>query len=221
MAEPAGRKIERLEPSQHVDRRWLVFLSGGELLRVGESEVVAFGLYKGMEVTDALYAGLTEAAKLGAAKAKALEYLSHRTLSRRELVDKLTARPRDREKEPAATGEQAEEIADWLEELGYLNDAEYARSVARHYSAKGWGERKIRDELWKRGVARDLWDQAMEEAQEPEDGVDAFLQKRFKGAAPDRKELKRAADALARRGYRWNEIREGLNRYGAELSEDD
>lgn len=220
MAETATRKIERLEPSQHVAQRWLVFFEDGELLRVGEGEVAAFGLYKGMEVSGELYADLTQAARLGAAKAKALEYLSHRPLSRKELIDKLTARPYDKKKEAAATPAQAEEIAHWLEELGYLNDAEYARSVVRHYSAKGWGERKVRDELWKRGVAKDLWDQAMEEAQEPEDGIDAFLQKRFKGQQPDQKELKRASDALARRGYRWNEIREGLNRYGAGIEEE-
>lgn len=221
MAETATRKIERLEPSQHIAQRWLVFFEDGELLQVGEGEVAAFGLYKGMEVSGELYKSLAQAARLGAAKAKALDYLSHRPLSRKELIDKLTARPYDKKKGAAATPAQAEEIADWLEELGYLNDAEYARSVVRHYSAKGWGERKVRDELWKRGVAKDLWDQAMEEAQEPEDGIDAFLQKRFKGVTPDQRELKRASDALARRGYNWSEIREGLNRYGAGLSEDD
>ena len=59
----------------------------------------------------------------------------------------------------------------------------------------------------------------MEEAQPPDEGNDAFLRKRFKGGIPDQKELKRASDALARRGYRWNEIREGLNRYGADIEE--
>ena len=58
------------------------------------------------------------------------------------------------------------------------------------------------------------------EAQGPEEGVDAFLRSRFKGKAPDQKELKRASDALARRGYRWEEIREGLNRYGAGIEEE-
>lgn len=92
--------------------------------------------------------------------------------------------------------------------------------MARHYSAKGYGDRKVKDEMFRRGIPRRFWEAALAEAQPAESGVDAFLQKRFKGQVPDRKELKRAADALARRGYNWSEIREGLNRYGAEIEEE-
>ena len=38
-----------------------------------------------------------------------------------------------------------------MEELGFLNDAAYAAQVVRYYSAKGYGERKLRDELYRRG----------------------------------------------------------------------
>ena len=86
--------------------------------------------------------------------------------------------------------------------------------------AKGYGDRKVQDELFRRGVPRQYWPDAMEEAQEPGEGIDAFLEKRFRGRTPDAKDLKRASDALARRGYNWNEIREGLNRYGANIEEE-
>ena len=214
-------KITKLEPSQHVKERWLVWLEDGSLLRVSENAVVAFALYSGMELSDDLRGRLEEAAGRSAVRAKALDYISHRPMSRKELIDKLTAKPprkRDgTEREPLATPEQATEVADWLEGLGYLNDAEYAKTLARHYSAKGYGDRKVKDELFRRGVPRQYWPDAMEEAQEPSDGIDAFLEKRFRGKTPDAKDLKRASDALARRGYNWTEIREGLNRYGANI----
>lgn len=213
-------RISKLEPSQRVKGRWLIWLDDGSLLRVSENEVVFFSLYAGMELSDETLAELTAAAGASALRDKALGLISVRPMSRRELMQKLTARPRDREKQPMATPEQAGEIADWLENLGLLNDAEYGKTVVRHYSAKGYGERKLRDELFRRGVPRDLWDAALEEAQPPESGVDAFLRSRLKGAAPDARELKRVSDALARRGYRWEEIREGLRRYGAELEEE-
>ena len=60
----------------------------------------------------------------------------------------------------------------------------------------------------------------MEEARPPEEGIDTFLARRFLGTTPDQKELKKASDALARRGYRWEDIREGLNRYGAAIDEE-
>ena len=216
--------IVKLEPSKRVDERWLCWLEDGSIIRVTENEVVAFALYAGMEVSDELYDRLTEAAGRSTVRAKAVDYISHRPMSRKELTDKLTARPprgKDgRQREPLATPELAGEPADWLEELGYLNDTEYAKQVVRHYSAKGYGEHKVKDELFRRGVPKKLWDEALAEAVEPEEGIDEFLRKRFKGVQPDQKELKRASDALARRGYRWNEIREGLNRYGAEIEEE-
>lgn len=217
-------RIVKLEPSKHVQERWLCWLEDGSCIRVTENEVVSFALYTGMEISDECYDRLTESAGKSAARSKALELISARPMSRKELTDKLTARrPKGkdgREKPPYASPELAAEVADWLEELGYLNDAEYAKTVARHYSAKGYGERRLRDEFFLRGIPREYWEEALGEAQSPETGVDEFLQKRFRGRTPDAKELKRASDALARRGYRWSEIREGLNRYGAEIEEE-
>lgn len=216
--------IQKLEPSKHVRERWLCWLEDGSCIRVTENEVVSFALYTGMEISDELYDRLTESAGRSNLRSKALDLIASRPMSRKELTDKLTARrPRGkdgRERPPLATPEQAAEVADWLEELGYLNDAEYAKTVARHYSAKGYGDRKLQDELFLRGIPREYWEEALQEAQAPEEGIDDFLQKRFRGRIPDQKELKRASDALARRGYRWNEIREGLNRYGAGIEED-
>lgn len=206
-------RITKLLPSQRIQGRWLCHLEDGTILRVTENEVVCFGLYSGMELTEELREQLEEAVRRGEVKEKALRLLSGRPMSRKELVDKLTARPRDKEKEPVPE-ELAEEAADRLEELGYLNDAEYARTVARHYAAKGYGGRKLRDELWKRGVPREYWDQALEEVQDPTDAMDAFIRRKLMGRTADRETLGKLSAALARRGYRWEDIRAALSRYG-------
>lgn len=206
-------RITKLLPSQRIQGRWLCHLEDGTILRVTENEVACFGLYSGMELTEELREQLEEAVRRGEVKEKALRLLSGRPMSRKELVDKLTARPRDKEKEPVPE-ELAEEAADRLEELGYLNDAEYARTVARHYAAKGYGERKLRDELWKRRVPREYWDQALEEVQDPTDAMDAFIRRKLMGRTADRETLGKLSAALARRGYRWEDIRAALSRYG-------
>jgi len=119
-----------------------------------------------------------------------------------------------------AAPEEAAAICDRLEELGFLNDASYAEQVVRHYSAKGYGLRKLRDELYRRGVPRELWDEALERAEDPSKAIDAFLAKKLGDTPPeDRRAWKRASDALARRGYAWSDISEGLRRYGAEWEE--
>ena len=118
------------------------------------------------------------------------------------------------------SGLKAEEelgaICDRMEELGYLNEGEYAGRIVRHYAAKGFGERKIRDELYRRGVPRELWDEALSQIEDNGPAIDAFLEKKLKGSH-DPKDVKRASDALARRGYRWPEISDALRRYGMEV----
>lgn len=216
-------RISKLSPSTKVKGRWLVCLEDGSMLRVGENQVADFSLYAGMELDTRALDELREAASTAALREKALNCLSMRPLSRRELVKKLSAPGKAADEaafDAQAAQARAEAVADWLEELGYLNDGEYAKTLARHYAAKGCGARKIRDELYRRGVPRAYWDSALEEAEGPEEAIDAFLRKKLAGREPDRKELKRAADALARRGYRWDEISAGLRRYGAEAPED-
>lgn len=199
--------ISKLTPSRRVEGRWLVFLEDGILLRVGENEVLDFSLYEGRELSEEEAARLLDSARRSGLKERALELLSRKPMSRRELQRKLL--------EWEAAEDEAAAICDRMEELGYLNDAAYALRVVRHYGGKGYGERKLRDELYRRGVPRELWDDALAQAEDPAAAIDAFVQKKLAGRTPDRKEWKKVSDALARRGYSWNDISAALERYGA------
>ena len=205
--------IRELKPSQRVEGRWLAVLEDGSILRLGEGEVVDFALYAGRELTDREAQEILDCARRSGLKERALSLLTRKPQSRRELERKL--------REWEASDREAEDICDRLEELGYLNDGQYAAQVVRHYSARGYGEKKLRDELYRRGIPRELWDGAMEQAEDPARAIDAFLQKKLAGSAGDPAALKRAGDALARRGYSWEEVREGLNRWGADLEPED
>ena len=55
---------------------------------------------------------------------------------------------------------------------------------------------------------------------DPAEAIDAFLRKKLRGAElSDPKVRKRLSDALARRGFRWEDISAGLRRLGAEPEE--
>lgn len=203
-------RIEELKPSRQVQGRWLAVLEDGSILRLGEGEVVDFALFAGKELTDGEAEELTAAARRTGWKEKTLSLLTRKPQSRGELERKLA--------EWGAGSQEAGDICDRLEELGYLNDAAYAAQVVRWFSARGYGERKLRDELYRRRIPRELWEEAMEQAADPADSIDAFLQKKLRGGQPgDPRELKRASDALARRGYRWDEISAALRRWGAQV----
>lgn len=205
--------IQELKPSKRVEGRWLAVLEDGSILRIGEGEVIDFALYAGKELSEEEVAGLMACARCSGLKEKALELLTRKPQSRKELERKL--------KEWEATEEEQAAICDRMEELGYLNDASYASLVVRHYSAKGFGEKKLRDELYRRGVPRDLWDGALEQASDPAEAIDAFAAKKLAGKHPDRKELEKVSAALARRGYSWSDIRDALGRYGTETDDFD
>ncbi len=223
-------KIEKLEPSRHKQGRWLVWLEDASFVRIGEGDVVSLGLYAGKALTDGEAAALTAAGERSKLMERAVGLLSQRPMSRKELLDKLCAPPRQkREKYPydklddipdrsvlqarrEALREQAEAVADRLTELGLLNDREYAGMVARHYAAKGYGPRKIRDELYRRGVPREYWEDAVEEREPDESRIDKLARQKLRGAEPTRENLKKVSDYLARRGYGWEEISTVLDR---------
>lgn len=224
-------KIEKLEPSQHKQGRWLVWFEDGSLLRVGEGDVVSLSLYTGKELDEQEAAALTAAAEHSKLNERAVTLLSARAMSRKELVDKLSTPPHRQkgETEPdpellAAQREQlkvaAQQVADRMEDLGLLNDREYGETVACHYAAKGFGERKIRDELYRRGVPREYWDSSIEQLSKEKDSggdkLDELVQKKLRGAEPTRENLKKASDYLARRGFGWEEISMALEKYAAQ-----
>ena len=204
-------RIEELKPSKRVQGRWLAVLEDGSILRVGEGEVIDFALYAGKELTQEEAETLTAAARRTGLKEKTLDLLTRKPMSRAELERKL--------EEWEAGEEEAATICDRMEELGFLDDAAYAAQVVRHYSAKGCGGHKLRDELYRRGVPRDLWEDALAQASDPADAIDAFLQKKLAGREPDRKELKKVSDALMRRGFSWEDISAALRRYGTDAEE--
>ena len=204
--------IRELKPSQRIEGRWLAFLEDGTILRLGENEVIDFALYAGKELSEEESAALQDSMRRSALKGKTIELLSRKPQSRKELERKLT--------QWEAAEEEIATLCDRMEELGYLDDSAYAARVVRHYSAKGYGERKLRDELYRRGVPRDLWDVALEQAESPDGAIDAFVAKKLAGKELDRKELKKVSDALARRGYQWNDISAALRRYGAQVDDE-
>ena len=203
--------IRELKPSRRAAGRWLAVLEDGSILRLGEGEVVRFALYAGKELTDREALDIQDRARRSGLKEKALALLARKPQSRRELGRKL--------REWEASDQEAEDICDRLEELGYLNDGQYAALVVRHYAARGYGEKKLRDELCRRGVPRALWEDALDQLDGPEGAIDAFLAKKLSGAPDDPAAVRKAADALARRGFSWSDIREGLSRWGAEVED--
>ena len=146
------------------------------------------------------------------AKQKALALLDKRDYSRAELLRKL--------EEKGIAQPDAEAAVDRLCDLGFVDDARYAPIVVRHYAAKGYGRRRVQQELQRRGIPKELWDRALEQMPEQDETVLRLLRSKLRGAdTDDRAALKKAADALLRKGYGWDEINAAVERLCSEQEE--
>ena len=191
-----------------------MYLEGGDLLRLTGDALLRFGLQEGMDLSAEDVVKLKEAARNYQIRSCGANIVSSRMVSKKELTDRLARR--------GATEEEAADTADWLEDLGALDDAAYAAAVARHYSRIGYGKLRVRQELQRRGIDRELWDAALEEMPEGEASIESLLQSRLKGRVPDRDEGRKLAAMLQRRGFTWQEIRPVLSRFlsGEDLPEE-
>lgn len=199
-------RIESLVPSEKVKGRWQVTFADGSKLKITDREMVDFALYAGLDVPEAALEQLRDAAGESAARRRAANILSVRPMSRQELERRLV--------EKGETPAHAAAACDYMAHLGYLDDRAYAATLVRHYGEKGYGPRKIRDELYRRGVAREYWDEALEGMEEPDETLDGLVASRLRRVEnPDRRDYKRVSDALLRRGYSWGDVSAAIRRY--------
>lgn len=142
-----------------------------------------------------------------AVRRKALALLERRDYGTAELTEKLV--------EKGAERADAEAAAARMVEYGFINDENYAAMVARHYAAKGYGAARIREELRRRRLGRELWDAALDAVPDNSDAAYRLFAAKMRGASgPDA--ARKANAALIRRGFGWDEVRAAMERYLAE-----
>lgn len=190
--------------------RLIVSFDNGEELRSTLGAVTELRLYSGRELDEAEFEAFRSLSARSLARERALELISRRSMSRKELMDKLISK--------GEAEDVAEYCAGWLEENGFIDEERYAQQIARHYAAKGYGAGRVRAELSRRGLDRELWDTAMAATPAGDEKLDRFIASRLKDPE-DRDEIRKISSALYRRGYSWEEIRSALARYNAPQEE--
>ena len=140
---------------------------------------------------------------------KAVSLLNYRAHSRKELADKL--------KQKTGCGEaELNNVLDRLEELGFLNDRTYAASVVRSCSRKGYGAQRARSELSRRGIPKELWEEAMAEMPETDAALERLIRSKLRDPS-DRDEVRKVTAAMVRRGFSWDEIRRAIENVQCEM----
>lgn len=153
------------------------------------------------------------------AESKAVFLLAKRDLSRRELEQKLC---REKGKYHPERREVAAQAAAHMEELGYVNDAAYARRLAEQYArVKLYPRRRIVEALVQKGIAREAAREAADAVEcDEEELALAFLRKKRYTVPQSTKEFQRIAGAMARYGYSVETVSRVLRQWGDELPDE-
>lgn len=195
-------------------------LDGEYIATVNADYWFTCGIKSGSEVTpEQLEELLTESARRKMMN-KALDLLSLRDYSRRELSDKLVTKAWEKKEQKdmdlGSLKQQASDICDRLEELGLLNEERFARSYVdelirrKHLSKSG-----LKTALIQKGVQRDIIETVLEEVDvDPVEQIRELLATKFKNRdLTDEKQKSRTVNALLRLGYRYNEIHAAMGEW--------
>ena len=195
--------------AQNPDRagRYLVKFSDGSTMRLYRQTVEDFGLYTGLELMEDRVKALREAAGQMSAKMRAVRIVAASNVSKSDLEQRLI-----RKGESKA---QAKEAVQWMQELNLLDDERTARQLVESCIRKGYGCSRAKQALYEKQIPKQLWERVLEDYPDQTERILQFLRTRL-GESWDARDLKRAVDALLRRGHSYSEIRRALDCLGGE-----
>lgn len=150
----------------------------------------------------------------GTEKAKkiALNMLSSRMYTCKEMSDRLMRR--------GFNAETIEEVIGEISAVGLLDDREYAKLYLHDgISLNSKGIFRIKQELMKKGIARSIIDEAVDECEvSTKENLFKYAEERINlRPITTRHDLERFKAQLARRGYSPSEIYECLNQFSFEF----
>ena len=160
-----------------------------------------FALYSGKELSEEEWKALQEHAGQMSAKMRAVRIVSASSVSKRDLEERLVRK--------GENPEQAKQAVQWMEDLHLVNDRNTAEQVVHSCISKGYGLQRAKQALYEKRIPKEFWDEALEDYPDQMEKVLSFLRSRL-DADSDSREVKKAVDALLRRGHSYGTIREAL-----------
>ena len=200
------KTITRIETQKKNPRRRSVFIDGKFAFGVDEEVVSKLGLEKGEGLTEQKIKEILIQKSENEAKEVALRFLSFRRRTEKEVKDKLKKKDFDER--------TIKSIIDKLKEYDLINDSEFATAwVKERLAYKPRGKKLLRQELWKKGIKKDIIDQVTEELCQDEDKSASELlekiKKRYKNLEP-KVARRRMLSLLLRRGFSYETAKNTL-----------
>lgn len=171
-------------------------------MRLYRQTVEDFALYTGKELSEEELDALREHAGRMSAKMRAVRIVAASNVSKRDLEERLVHK--------GETPEQAREAVQWMTDLDLLDDARVAEQVVSRCISRGYGIARARQALFEKKVPKKYWDEALADYPDQIEKIVEFLRQRLDGDS-DNRAVKKAIDALLRRGHSYVHIRSALS----------
>ena len=195
-------KVESLKTSPDRAGRYWVTFDDGSKMGLYRQTVEDFALYSGKELDEQEAEALRTAAGQMSAKMRAVRIVSAASVSRRDLESRLVRKGED--------PQQAKEAVAWMEDLHLVDDRATAEQVVSSCISKGYGLMRAKQALYEKRIPKEYWDEALADYPDQTEKITAFLKSRL-DADSDEKQVRRAVDALIRRGHNYGTIRRALD----------
>lgn len=195
-------KVESLKTAPDRAGRYWVTFDDGSKMGLYRQTVEDFALYSGKELDEQEAEALRTAAGQMSAKMRAVRIVSAASVSRRDLEARLVRKGED--------PQQAKEAVAWMEDLHLVDDRATAEQVVSSCISKGYGLMRAKQALYEKRIPKEYWDEALADYPDQTEKITAFLKSRL-DADSDEKQIRRAVDALIRRGHSYGTIRRALN----------
>ena len=203
-------RIEKLLTTPDRAGRYRVQFEDGTVMRLYRQTVEDFGLYSGKELEQDAWNRLQTAAGEMSAKMRAVRIVSASAVSKRDLQQRLIQKGED--------PEQAKAAVKWMEDLSLVDDRKTAQQIVERCVSKGYGISRAKQALYEKRIPKTLWDDVLADYPDQQDKILAFLESRL-DAESDEKDIRKAVDALLRRGHSYGNVRRALDRLSFDTDE--
>lgn len=192
--------ITAIEPRRR--QMCALFIDGEYVMNLDAQTLIENRFDVGREIDDDELKEIIEKSNERRAKDKALWLISYRSHSKKELFDKLR---RDFDED------SAQKAIDRMQELGLINDGEFAKAYARKLVyGKKMSLRAAELELRRKGIDNITAEQVLSDLEyDAQTQIIEFISKKYRNIE-DEKVRRRAVAALQRKGYGWDDIKQAI-----------
>jgi regulatory protein len=195
--------ITKIVKSRKERNSYAVFIDEAPAFQVSDEVLMKFGLLTGKRIDERMVEEIASAEAFSRARKIALNFISYRPRSSKEIVNKLSHK--------GFSSELANQVVHHLREVNLVSDLEFARMLVRDkLRGKPMGKAMIRRKLLEKGISFQIIERVLKEYISEEDEQQAatrlaakklkLSRSRFAGL-DSVKQQKRLIDYLLSRGF--------------------